>query len=128
MRGSFAVAGSPYPLAHGYASAMSDDYQQNAHHDDDEVLHHVLREVRTGRPLHEVLGDDFVTDRDEPGARDRVLDHPEVSAAVGDEIIAELRRLSAEAAAAGAGPAKGEDGEGASDELLNEMRRVQGEG
>ena len=106
---------------------MSDDYQQNAHHEDDEVLHHVLREVRTGRSLHDVLADDFVTTRDEPGTRDRVLDHPEVAQAVGDEIIAEMRRLGAEAKAAGAAPEGHEGGQGASDELLGELRRVQGE-
>lgn len=97
-------------------------------HRDEEILQHVLREVRAGRGLDDVLGDQFVADRAEADAHARVLDHPEVAQAVGAEIVAEMKRLRAEAAAAGAAPTGDAGGQGASDELIAEMKRVQGEG
>ena len=39
------------------------------------------------------MEDSYVVDRLDEGSHDRVLDHPEVTEAVGAEIIAEMRRL-----------------------------------
>ncbi len=62
-------------------------------HRDEEVVQHVLREVGTGRPLHDVMEDSYVVERLDEGSHDRVLDHPEVTEAVGADIISEMRRL-----------------------------------
>ena len=43
--------------------------------------------------LHDVMEDSYVVERLDEGSHDRVLDHPEVTEAVGAEIIAEMRRL-----------------------------------
>ena len=66
-------------------------------HREEEAVQHVLREVNAGRHLHDVLQDSYVTDRTEGGAHDHILDHPEVTRAVGDDIIAEMRRMIDEA-------------------------------
>ena len=58
-----------------------------------EIVQHVLREVRAGRHLKDVLTDTYVTERAEADTHDRVLDHPEVALAVGEDIVAEMRRL-----------------------------------
>ena len=49
---------------------------------DEEVLRHVLAQVRTGRSLDDVLQDPYVEERREPGTHDKVLDHPEVAEAM----------------------------------------------
>ena len=66
-------------------------------HRDEEILQHVLEQVHTGRPLDEVMQDPYVVERQEAGSHARVLDHPEVAKAVGDDIIAEMRQLLANA-------------------------------
>ncbi len=62
-------------------------------HREEEAVQHVLREVHAGRHLSEVLRDSYITERTDDGAHDHILDHPEVTQAVGDDIIAELRRM-----------------------------------
>lgn len=62
-------------------------------HRDEEVLRHVLTEVRAGRALDEILQDPYVEERQEADTHTKVLDHPEVAEAVGAEIIAELRQM-----------------------------------
>ena len=51
----------------------------------------------------------------------------DLAEAVGAEIVAEMKRLREEAAAAAAGPTGTPSEQGASDELIAEMKRVQGE-
>lgn len=62
------------------------------------VERYVLREHRKGRPLAEVLEDPYVRVWSTPEERARLLQRPHVVAAVGDQVIADLR-----AAAAGVG-------------------------
>lgn len=62
------------------------------------VERYVLREHRKGRPLAEVLEDPYVRAWSTPTERARLLERPEVVAAVGDQAIADLR-----AAVAGVG-------------------------
>jgi hypothetical protein len=62
-------------------------------HREEEVVRHVLREVRTGRSLDDVLQDPYVLERAEADTQLKVLDHPEVTAAVGGDIIARMRAL-----------------------------------
>ncbi len=62
-------------------------------HRAEEVVRHVLREVHAGRSLHDVMQDSYVTERAEADTHSRVFDHPEVTEAVGADIVAELRRL-----------------------------------
>ena len=74
-------------------------------HRDAEVLQHVLREVRTGRPLDEVMQDPYVEERQEADTHAKVLDDATGGAghaAAGDvapdagvdsELLAELRKI-----------------------------------
>jgi hypothetical protein len=94
-------------------------------HRDDEVLRHVLREVRTGRPLDEVLADPYVAERREGGTHARVLDHPEVAEAVGAEIVAELQRLIA--AQEGESDSAPQGDPIVDDARADELRRVSGD-
>jgi hypothetical protein len=55
------------------------------------VARYVVRECRRGRSLHDVLEDPYVKNRATPEQRARLLDRPEVVAAVGKEAIRELR-------------------------------------
>lgn len=66
-------------------------------HREEEAAQHVLREVHAGRHLHDVLQDSYVTERTEADGQQRILDHPEVTAAIGADIIADMRRMLDEA-------------------------------
>jgi len=46
-------------------------------HRDEEVLRHVLTEVRAGRALDEILQDPYVEERQEADTHTKVLDHPD---------------------------------------------------
>jgi hypothetical protein len=52
---------------------------------------YVLREHARGRPLAEVLDDPYVRNWSTPAERARLLDVPEVVAALGDDALDELR-------------------------------------
>jgi hypothetical protein len=65
-------------------------------HREEEAAQHVLREVHSGRHLQDVLQDAYVTERLEADGHHRILDHPEVTAAIGEDIIADMRRMLAE--------------------------------
>jgi hypothetical protein len=52
---------------------------------------YVLREVRRGRPLSDVLDDPYVVNRTTEAQRKRLLDRPELIEAIGEEAIADLR-------------------------------------
>jgi hypothetical protein len=52
---------------------------------------YVLREVRRGRTLTDVLADPYIVNRTTDEQRKRLLDRPELVEAVGEEAIADLR-------------------------------------
>ena len=52
---------------------------------------YILREVRRGRPLSDVLADPYVLNRTTEEQRKRLLDRPELVEAIGEEAIANLR-------------------------------------
>jgi len=57
------------------------------------LARYVVREHRRGRPLAEILDDPYVRNRSTPDERKRLLDEPEVVAALGDNALDELRQL-----------------------------------
>ena len=52
---------------------------------------YVLREYERGRPFEEILDDPYVRNRSTSEERARLLDRPEVVAAIGDQALAEMR-------------------------------------
>jgi hypothetical protein len=52
---------------------------------------YVLREFGRGRGFDEILEDAYVRNRSTPEERRRLLDRPEVVAALGDHALAEMR-------------------------------------
>ena len=52
---------------------------------------YILREVRRGRSLSDVLADAYVVNRATEEQRKRLLDRPELIEAIGDEAIADLK-------------------------------------
>jgi hypothetical protein len=59
------------------------------------VERYVLREHRKGRSLAEVLDDPYVRAWSTPEERARLLERPEVVAAVGEQAVADLRAAMA---------------------------------
>ena len=59
------------------------------------LVRYVLREHARGRPLAEILDDTYVRNRSTPEERARLLERPEVVAAVGENVLEELRRSAA---------------------------------
>jgi hypothetical protein len=55
---------------------------------------YVLREHARGRRLDEVLNDHYIRNRTSSRERVRLLDRPEIVAAVGRQTIEELKRLT----------------------------------
>jgi hypothetical protein len=55
------------------------------------LLQHVLREIEAGRDLDDILGDAYITNRAEPLEVRALLDHAEISRAVGEEAVARIR-------------------------------------
>lgn len=56
------------------------------------LARYVLREHARGRALAGILDDAYVRNRSTPEQRARLLDRPEVVAALGDDTLDELRR------------------------------------
>jgi hypothetical protein len=52
---------------------------------------YILREVRRGRLLADVLADPYVVNRTTEEQRKRLLDRPELVEAIGEEAVADLR-------------------------------------
>ena len=52
------------------------------------MAEYVIREHRRGRPLREILADNYVTNRCSPEQISRLLDRPEVIHALGDDLTA----------------------------------------
>jgi hypothetical protein len=59
------------------------------------LARYVLREHKLGRPLAEVLDDPYVRNRSTPQQRSRLLEQPEIVAAIGEQAVAELRPATA---------------------------------
>ncbi len=59
------------------------------------LSHYVLREHARGRSLQDVLGDPYVRNRSTPEERARLLERPEIVAAIGDRAVADLREALA---------------------------------
>jgi hypothetical protein len=55
------------------------------------LVQHVLREIRAGRNLDDVLDDAYVTNRADPLEIRSLLDHAEIARAVGDEAVARIK-------------------------------------
>ena len=55
------------------------------------LVQHVLREIHAGRDLHDILSDAYVTNRADELEIRSLLDHAEISRAVGDEAVARIR-------------------------------------
>jgi hypothetical protein len=74
---------SKSPFAFLFARRRSEQYLEQ----------YVLREHRRGRPLAEILEDAYVRNRSTPAERARLLERPEVVAALGEEALRELKRV-----------------------------------
>jgi len=62
---------------------------------------YVLREYARGRSLQDVLEDPYIRNRSTPAERARLLEQPELVAAIGEQAVADLKL-----ALAGAGTAR----------------------
>jgi hypothetical protein len=58
---------------------------------EDALVRYVVRELDAGRPLADVMTDPYVTNRAGKVDSRRLLDRPEVIAAVGEDVIDDLR-------------------------------------
>jgi hypothetical protein len=58
---------------------------------EDRMAEYVIREHRRGRPLREILDDNYVTNRCSPEQIRRLLDRPEVVHALGDDAVTSAR-------------------------------------
>jgi hypothetical protein len=74
------------PLAFLFGHSRREDY----------LVRYVLREHADGRPLGEILEDPYVRAWSTPTERRRLLERPELVAALGEQSLAELRRMVAE--------------------------------
>jgi hypothetical protein len=54
------------------------------------LAQYVVREYRRGRALQDVLADPYVRNRSTPEERSRLLERPELVAAIGEQAIADL--------------------------------------
>jgi hypothetical protein len=77
------------PLASLFTHSRREDY----------LVRYVLREHAYGRPLSVILEDPYVLAWSTPTDRRRLLERPELVAALGEQTLAELRRMLAEAGA-----------------------------
>ena len=58
---------------------------------EDRITQYVIREHHRGRPLEEILDDNFVKNRCTPQQIGRLLDRPEIIQAVGNDVVAQAR-------------------------------------
>jgi hypothetical protein len=59
---------------------------------EERIAQYVIREHRRGRPLQEILQDNYVTNRCTPEQIRRLLDRPEVIHAVGEDVAGSARQ------------------------------------
>jgi hypothetical protein len=69
------------PLASLFASTRREQY----------LARYVLREYGRGRSLQEILDDPYIRNRSTPDERARLLERPEVVAAIGQQVVADLK-------------------------------------
>jgi hypothetical protein len=62
---------------------------------EDRMAQYVIREHHRGRPLTEILEDNYVKNRCTPQQIQRLLDRPEIVHAIGDDVIAQARPTAA---------------------------------
>jgi hypothetical protein len=74
------------PLASLFGHSRREDY----------LVRYVLREHDRGRPLREILEDPYVGAWSTPTERRRLLERPELVAALGEQSLADLRRMAVE--------------------------------
>ena len=70
------------PFAFLFASSRREQY----------LAQYVIRECARGRSLDEVLDDPYVRNRSTPAERGRLLERPEVVAAIGEQATADMKR------------------------------------
>ena len=58
------------------------------------LARYVLREHGRGRPLEDILADPYVRNRSTPEERARLLERPDVVAALGDNALEGVRRAA----------------------------------
>jgi hypothetical protein len=58
---------------------------------EDRIAQYVIREHHRGRPLSEILDDNYVKNRCTPGQIERLLDRPEVVRALGQDVVSAAR-------------------------------------
>jgi hypothetical protein len=59
---------------------------------EERIAQYVIREHHRGRPLDEILQDNYVTNRCTPEQIKRVLDRPDVLHAVGDDVTSAAKQ------------------------------------
>jgi hypothetical protein len=70
------------PFSFLFASSKRDQY----------LAQYVLRECSRGRSLEDVLNDPFVRNRSTADERARLLERPEIVAAIGENAVGEMKR------------------------------------
>jgi hypothetical protein len=58
---------------------------------EDRIAQYVIREHQRGRPLNEIVGDHYVTNRCTPEQVRRLLDRPEVLHALGEDTVTQTQ-------------------------------------
>ena len=58
---------------------------------EERIAQYVIREHHRGRPLNDILGDHYVTNRCTPQQVKRLLDRPEVLHALGEDLVAQTQ-------------------------------------
>jgi hypothetical protein len=58
---------------------------------EDRIAQYVIREHHRGRPLNEILEDNYVKNRCTGEQIQRLLDRPEIVQAIGDDLVAQTR-------------------------------------
>jgi hypothetical protein len=58
---------------------------------EERMAQYVIREHHRGRPLEDILGDHYVTNRCTPEQVRRLLDRPEVLHALGDDLVTQAK-------------------------------------
>jgi hypothetical protein len=73
------------PFAFLFASTRREQY----------LAQYVLREYGRGRALKDVLDDPYVRNRSTPEERARLLEQPDLVAAIGEHVVADLKEALA---------------------------------
>jgi hypothetical protein len=59
---------------------------------EERIAQYVIREHHRGRPLAEILQDNYVTNRCSPEQIRRLLDRPDLVHALGDDVVADAKK------------------------------------